>query len=169
MSPSASRYRTLQPLSDRRFCRTHGKEFSPGGKRRIFFHPRLCSPRAEREFFDELISTSSFSNQYPTRPPNKNCIWRWLADFSLVSRSSYLSILFKEISEPVLRTIVRSLFQIISYDSTRGGISVVTEKGETTTSFLLVQEAKPSDSGRYTCNPSNAQPKSITVHVLNGE
>ncbi|XP_026825362.1 zwei Ig domain protein zig-8 isoform X2 [Ooceraea biroi] len=56
---------------------------------------------------------------------------------------------------------------IISYDSTRGGVSVVTEKGDSTTSFLLVQEAKPSDSGRYTCNPSNAQPKSITVHVLN--
>ncbi|KOC69617.1 hypothetical protein WH47_05560 [Habropoda laboriosa] len=58
---------------------------------------------------------------------------------------------------------------IISYDPTRGGVSVVTEKGDTTTSFLLVQGAKPSDSGRYTCNPSNAQPKSITVHVLNGE
>ncbi|KAL6428084.1 hypothetical protein ACFW04_008451 [Cataglyphis niger] len=58
---------------------------------------------------------------------------------------------------------------IISYDSNRGGVSVVTEKGDSTTSFLLVQEAKPSDSGRYTCNPSNAQPKSITVHVLNGE
>ncbi|XP_050458863.1 uncharacterized protein LOC126855343 isoform X2 [Cataglyphis hispanica] len=56
---------------------------------------------------------------------------------------------------------------IISYDSNRGGVSVVTEKGDSTTSFLLVQEAKPSDSGRYTCNPSNAQPKSITVHVLN--
>ncbi|CAK9825164.1 Zwei Ig domain protein zig-8 [Anthophora retusa] len=56
---------------------------------------------------------------------------------------------------------------IISYDPTRGGVSVVTEKGDTTTSFLLVQGAKPSDSGRYTCNPSNAQPKSITVHVLN--
>lgn len=56
---------------------------------------------------------------------------------------------------------------IISYDSSRGGVSVVTEKGDSTTSFLLVQEAKPSDSGRYTCNPSNAQPKSITVHVLN--
>ncbi|KAG7204704.1 hypothetical protein KM043_005118 [Ampulex compressa] len=53
---------------------------------------------------------------------------------------------------------------IINYDSTRGGVSVVTEKGDSTTSFLLVQEAKPSDSGRYTCNPSNAQPKSITVH-----
>lgn len=59
--------------------------------------------------------------------------------------------------------------QIISYDSSRGGVSVVTEKGDSTTSFLLVQQAKPTDSGRYTCNPSNAQPKSITVHVLNGE
>ncbi|XP_016842611.1 zwei Ig domain protein zig-8 isoform X7 [Nasonia vitripennis] len=58
---------------------------------------------------------------------------------------------------------------IISYDSSRGGVSVVTEKGDSTTSFLLVQQAKPTDSGRYTCNPSNAQPKSITVHVLNGE
>ncbi|KAK0178153.1 hypothetical protein PV328_002130 [Microctonus aethiopoides] len=56
---------------------------------------------------------------------------------------------------------------IISYDSSRGGVSVVTEKGDSTTSFLLVQHAKPSDSGQYTCNPSNAQPKSITVHVLN--
>ncbi|GLH02288.1 Muscle M-line assembly protein unc-89 [Gryllus bimaculatus] len=58
---------------------------------------------------------------------------------------------------------------IISYDSPRGGVSVITEKGDTTTSFLLIQKAKPSDSGRYQCNPSNAQSKSITVHVLNGE
>ncbi|XP_069700504.1 neurotrimin-like isoform X2 [Periplaneta americana] len=56
---------------------------------------------------------------------------------------------------------------IISYDSPRGGVSVITEKGETTTSFLLIQKARPSDSGRYQCNPSNAQSKSITVHVLN--
>jgi hypothetical protein len=59
--------------------------------------------------------------------------------------------------------------QIISYDSPRGGVSVITEKGETTTSFLLIQKARPSDSGRYQCNPSNAQSKSITVHVLNGK
>lgn len=58
---------------------------------------------------------------------------------------------------------------IISYDSARGGVSVLTEKGETTTSFLLIQKARPSDSGQYQCNPSNAQPKSVTVHVLNGE
>jgi hypothetical protein len=47
-------------------------------------------------------------------------------------------------------------------------VSVITEKGETTTSFLLIQKAKPSDTGRYQCNPSNAQSKSINVHVLNG-
>ncbi|XP_012281960.1 T-lymphocyte activation antigen CD86 [Orussus abietinus] len=58
---------------------------------------------------------------------------------------------------------------IINFDSSRGGVSVVTEKGDNTTSSLLVQQARPSDSGRYTCNPSSAQPKSITVHVLNGE
>uniref|UniRef100_A0A0A9YQ67 Carcinoembryonic antigen-related cell adhesion molecule 1 n=1 Tax=Lygus hesperus TaxID=30085 RepID=A0A0A9YQ67_LYGHE len=56
---------------------------------------------------------------------------------------------------------------IISYDSPRGGVSVITEKGETTTSFLLIQHARPSDSGRYQCNPSNAQSKSVNVHVLN--
>ncbi|XP_050681560.1 uncharacterized protein LOC126976969 isoform X2 [Leptidea sinapis] len=58
---------------------------------------------------------------------------------------------------------------IISYDSPRGGVSVVTEKGETTTSFLLIQQARPSDSGSYQCNPSNAKSRSVVVHVLNGE
>uniref|UniRef100_A0A1A9ZL38 Ig-like domain-containing protein n=1 Tax=Glossina pallidipes TaxID=7398 RepID=A0A1A9ZL38_GLOPL len=56
---------------------------------------------------------------------------------------------------------------IINYDSPRGGVSVVTIKGETTTSFLLIKSARPSDSGHYQCNPSNAKPKSVTVHVLN--
>ncbi|XP_032593469.1 uncharacterized protein LOC6563053 [Drosophila grimshawi] len=58
---------------------------------------------------------------------------------------------------------------IINYDSPRGGVSVVTNKGDTTTSFLLIKSARPSDSGHYQCNPSNAKPKSVTVHVLNGE
>ncbi|XP_044584865.1 neurotrimin [Cotesia typhae] len=57
----------------------------------------------------------------------------------------------------------------INYDSPRGGVSVITEKGEITTSYLLVQRAQPADSGSYTCHPSNANDKTVTVHILNGE
>lgn len=48
-------------------------------------------------------------------------------------------------------------------------MNVVTEKGTVTTSHLLIQEARAEDNGRYQCNPSNSQPKSINVHVLNGK
>ncbi|XP_037781991.1 zwei Ig domain protein zig-8-like [Penaeus monodon] len=58
---------------------------------------------------------------------------------------------------------------IISYDSDRGGVTVIIEKGDVTTSSLLIQDARPADSGRYDCNPSNASPANLTVHVLNGE
>lgn len=59
---------------------------------------------------------------------------------------------------------------VLSYDSPRGGISVITEKGgDVTTSWLLIQTAQPSDSGEYSCKPSNANTASIRVHVLNGE
>ncbi|CAO1379785.1 unnamed protein product [Diamesa tonsa] len=57
----------------------------------------------------------------------------------------------------------------INYDSPRGGVSVITEKGEITTSYLLIQRAKSADSGKYTCSPSNANPITLNVHVLNGE
>ena len=57
---------------------------------------------------------------------------------------------------------------MINYDSPRGGVSVITEKGEVTTSYLLVQRAQPADSGQYTCHPSNANTKTVLVHVLNG-
>ncbi|KAL7028344.1 hypothetical protein ACKWTF_005808 [Chironomus riparius] len=56
----------------------------------------------------------------------------------------------------------------VNYDSSRGGISVITEKSDITTSYLLIQRAKSKDSGLYTCLPSNAKPANITVHILNG-
>nr|XP_023016769.1 uncharacterized protein LOC111506071 [Leptinotarsa decemlineata] len=59
--------------------------------------------------------------------------------------------------------------KVISYDSSRGGVSVITEKGDVTTSFLLIQHADISDSGKYSCSPSNADVASVRVHVLNGE
>lgn len=58
---------------------------------------------------------------------------------------------------------------MISYDSQRGGVSVITEKGDITTSYLLVQNADLADSGRYSCSPSNADVASVRVHVLNGK
>ncbi|CAD1478644.1 unnamed protein product, partial [Heterotrigona itama] len=51
-----------------------------------------------------------------------------------------------------------------------GGVSLETEKTESsTTSRLLVTQARLTDSGNYTCIPSNANPASVMVHVLNGE
>ncbi|KAG5673543.1 hypothetical protein PVAND_003583 [Polypedilum vanderplanki] len=61
------------------------------------------------------------------------------------------------------------LDEVISYDSLRGGVSVITEKGDITTSYLLIQNADLADSGRYSCSPSNAEAVEIRVHVLNGE
>ncbi|CAG9828291.1 unnamed protein product [Diabrotica balteata] len=58
---------------------------------------------------------------------------------------------------------------VISYDSSRGGVTVITEKGDVTTSFLLIQNADILDSGKYSCSPSNADVASIRVFVLNGE
>uniref|UniRef100_A0A182I5C8 Uncharacterized protein n=1 Tax=Anopheles arabiensis TaxID=7173 RepID=A0A182I5C8_ANOAR len=58
--------------------------------------------------------------------------------------------------------------QEINYDSPRGGVSVITEKGEMTTSYLLIQRARTTDSGKYVCSPSNANPSTINVHILNG-
>uniref|UniRef100_A0A8D8UXJ4 Down syndrome cell adhesion molecule homolog n=1 Tax=Cacopsylla melanoneura TaxID=428564 RepID=A0A8D8UXJ4_9HEMI len=59
--------------------------------------------------------------------------------------------------------------EVISYDSSRGGVSVITEKGDVTTSYLLIQQAELKDSGKYSCSPSNADVASVYVHVLNGE
>ena len=58
--------------------------------------------------------------------------------------------------------------QVINYNSERGGVSVITEKGEITTSYLLIQDAQVSDSGKYSCSPSNADVAAVRVHVLNG-
>ncbi|XP_042873963.1 uncharacterized protein LOC122254366 isoform X2 [Penaeus japonicus] len=58
--------------------------------------------------------------------------------------------------------------QVIDYDG-RGGVSVTTQTTKDTVSHLLVQEAGLSDSGKYTCSPSNGEEASVRLHVLNGE
>ncbi|XP_047495248.1 hemicentin-2-like isoform X2 [Penaeus chinensis] len=58
--------------------------------------------------------------------------------------------------------------KVIDYDG-RGGVSVSTQTTKDTVSYLLVEEAGLSDSGRYTCSPSNGEDASVRLHVLNGE
>ncbi|GBP46189.1 hypothetical protein EVAR_24596_1 [Eumeta japonica] len=57
----------------------------------------------------------------------------------------------------------------INFDSTRGGISLVTEKGAHSSSRLLVQAARTGDAGAYECGPDNAKSATARVHVLTGE
>lgn len=59
--------------------------------------------------------------------------------------------------------------KVINYDTLRGGISIETRRGDVTTSHLLIQHADETNSGRYSCSPSNAIVANIRVHVLNGK
>ncbi|XP_014259878.1 uncharacterized protein LOC106672737 isoform X1 [Cimex lectularius] len=59
--------------------------------------------------------------------------------------------------------------RVVSYDSERGGVSIITDKGDVTTSRLLITNALPTDEGRYSCSPSNADMATVRVHVLSGE
>lgn len=62
-----------------------------------------------------------------------------------------------------------SVSQAINFDSPRGGISLVTEKGPVTSSRLLIQKAIERDAGLYTCSPSNTHSSSVHVHIVNGK
>lgn len=70
-------------------------------------------------------------------------------------------------TENHLLTITFLIPQVLNYDY--GGISIETRKGELTTSHLLIQNADETNSGKYSCSPSNAIVASIRVHVLNGK
>ena len=61
------------------------------------------------------------------------------------------------------------MFQLISYDSARGGITLVTEHGPNSTSRLLIQQATMTDAGNYVCQPSDIEPHSINVHIINSK
>ena len=60
------------------------------------------------------------------------------------------------------------VLQTVNYDSPRGGISVLTEKGALTLSSLVIQNAQPKDSGSYICAPSSAPAAVTNIHVLAG-
>jgi hypothetical protein len=57
--------------------------------------------------------------------------------------------------------------RMINYDGDRG-VNVTTDR-PAKTSTLLINSAAPEHTGNYSCVPSNAQPASSYVHILNGK
>ena len=43
---------------------------------------------------------------------------------------------------------------------------MISERGKTTTSSLIITHATQSDSGKYECDPSVSYPQSVNVHVI---
>ncbi|XP_023339601.1 carcinoembryonic antigen-related cell adhesion molecule 1 [Eurytemora carolleeae] len=56
--------------------------------------------------------------------------------------------------------------KIITYDREKGGTVMISERGKTTTSSLIITHATQSDSGKYECDPSVSYPQSVNVHVI---
>ena len=54
------------------------------------------------------------------------------------------------------------------HHSSRGGIAIVTEKRRRS-SNLLISRVTPTDSGNYSCLPTNAERDTVAVHVLKGD
>ena len=57
---------------------------------------------------------------------------------------------------------------MIDYTSVRGGVSVLTNKAEITTSYLIIQKAQIEDGGIYSCQNGVVDPAKVKVHVLTG-
>ena len=56
----------------------------------------------------------------------------------------------------------------MEYEGDREGVTVLTEAKKNTVSHLLVRNATITDTGQYTCKPSNGRRASINLHVLEG-
>ncbi|XP_022662053.1 leucine-rich repeats and immunoglobulin-like domains protein 1 isoform X1 [Varroa destructor] len=59
--------------------------------------------------------------------------------------------------------------KMINYMPQKGEITLHKTSTDTTVSRLYIRRALVLDSGNYTCGPANAEPVSISVHVVAGE
>ncbi|XP_018018708.1 uncharacterized protein LOC108675226 isoform X2 [Hyalella azteca] len=59
--------------------------------------------------------------------------------------------------------------RIINYDSPGSRVSVITDRGTSTKTILLIHDASNTASGTYSCAPSPSAAASVKIHILNGE
>ncbi|XP_068229476.1 uncharacterized protein, partial [Palaemon carinicauda] len=59
--------------------------------------------------------------------------------------------------------------KMVSYDGSRQGVTITTDKGPTTKSILFIPDVTSHDSGIYVCAPQGMKEASVGVRVLNGE
>ncbi|KAF2367807.1 Immunoglobulin I-set [Trinorchestia longiramus] len=59
--------------------------------------------------------------------------------------------------------------KIINYDSPGSRVSVITDRGTSTKTILLIHDASNTASGTYSCAPSPSAAASVKIHILNGE
>ncbi|MPC10220.1 hypothetical protein E2C01_002852 [Portunus trituberculatus] len=55
--------------------------------------------------------------------------------------------------------------RMINYDRERGGVTVHIEAQPKVASLLRVRDARPEDSGNYTCAAANTESASVTVYI----
>ena len=56
--------------------------------------------------------------------------------------------------------------KIITYDRERGGTVVISDRGDMTTSSLIISHVTSEDTGQYQCDPSASYPQHVNVHVI---
>lgn len=59
--------------------------------------------------------------------------------------------------------------RVLNYDPRSLDIKMERIGTDTTVGSLIIYQARPDDSGNYTCSPSNLDSASVLLHVLNGE
>ncbi|CAD1469978.1 unnamed protein product, partial [Heterotrigona itama] len=79
-----------------------------------------------------------------------------------------LTCLVKYAPEPPSTVVWSHDHEAITFNTPRGGISLITERGPVTSSRLLIQRAIEQDAGLYTCSPSNTHSSSVHIHIVNG-